>query len=262
MLRRRGRRKKSEIVSFSISEANEKRVSFDGTAERKAKDALDGKSISFGALDIVVHTAKDVSEVGFSKSPYSLNKTATNEFNVVHEKVESLTSTIDLSKKSGVIPNIVKRRQVNQTASHVSIYGAAVPESSDAACWWCCHRFTGRPSFLPLTYDEEQDSFRVQGNFCSWNCAKSYNFANKSSKWAFRSMLLKLMVTKLEGKCITIRPAPPRDQLKFFGGDMTIDEFRDGNDKNFSTNPTGLVKTVSSFEERTLQNSRRAQYIT
>jgi len=267
MLRRRGRRKKSDIVTFSISEVNEKTVSFDGDAERKTKQSLDGKSISFGALDIVVHAAKEPTDMGFIKPPYTLRKTAKEEFKTGPENIVALAGSIDVTQTDGVLPELARskrkssRRQVNLTSPNVQVHGQPVQTCSDAACWWCCHKFDGRPAFLPSVYSEEHDSFKVYGNFCSWNCAKSYNYSSKGAKWSYRSMLLKFMVTKLQNKCICIRPAPPRDQLRFFGGEMSIDDFRDGNDKNFSTNSSGLVKMVSSFEEKALQNSRRAQYI-
>lgn len=263
MIRRRGRRKKSEIVTFSINETLEKKVSFDGNSEQKAKKGLGGQSISFGALDIVVHAAKDETDVAFSKAPYKLNCEAKEEFSTVPQPPRASGSTVNVNNINNTsLPNLggVKSRQLNIVSDKVEIRGE-VPKCSDAACWWCCHKFEGRPAFLPTTYCEEHDSFKVYGNFCSWNCAKSYNYSTKGSKWAFRSMLLKFMVTKIQGECICIRPAPPRDQLEFFGGNMTIEQFRESNNKNFSTNVNGLVKLNSSFEEKNLHTSRRSRYI-
>lgn len=264
MIRRRGRRKKSEIVTFSINETLEKKVSFDGDAQQKAKQGLGGQSIRFGALDIVVHAAKDETDIAFSKAPYRLQCEAKEEFNTVPKLTRAISSTVNVNDiNNPSLPRLgaTKSRQLNIVSDKVNIRGE-VPKCTQAACWWCCHKFEGRPAFLPTTYSEEHDSFKVYGNFCSWNCAKSYNYSSKGSKWTFRSMLLKYMVTKIQGECICIRPAPPRDQLEFFGGNMSIDEFRESNNKNFSTNATGLVKLNSSFEEKKLHATRRSRYIT
>ena len=50
--------------------------------------------------------------------------------------------------------------------------------ATNYSCWWCCHKFQTPPCFIPLDY--KNDIFYVYGNFCSFNCALSYNFEKQS----------------------------------------------------------------------------------
>ena len=50
----------------------------------------------------------------------------------------------------------------------------SVPQTSDAACFWCCHSFTNRPVVLPIR--DTGEHLQVMGNFCSPECACAYLF--------------------------------------------------------------------------------------
>ena len=94
-------------------------------------------------------------------------------------------------------------------------------------CWWCCHVFQGIPVHLPHHLDVN-GVFHVLGYFCSFNCTVAYNYAQRDFDVDRRSTLLHLMYEKALGKQSHTRlvPAPPRELLKDFGGDMTINDFR------------------------------------
>jgi hypothetical protein len=49
-----------------------------------------------------------------------------------------------------------------------------IPQTSDSACFWCCHTFTNRPVVLPTR--DTGEHLQVVGNFCSPECACSYLF--------------------------------------------------------------------------------------
>ena len=102
------------------------------------------------------------------------------------------------------------------------------PTQTDNWCWWCCHPFETRPVGIPQKYDERTTKFKLRGNFCSWNCAKSYNiFTHQhNSDWGSKQMLLTLLIRRVEGKTLSIKPAAPRQLLRVFGGNQTIEEFR------------------------------------
>jgi len=100
------------------------------------------------------------------------------------------------------------------------------PQKTDICCWWCCHTFETPPAFIPTHYDSFNKRFKITGNFCTWNCAKSYlfgemSFQNRQSVHYFTSLLLSLKI-----KPYDIKPAPPRLTLKIFGGSLSIDDFR------------------------------------
>jgi hypothetical protein len=132
------------------------------------------------------------------------------------------------------------------------------PESTDVYCWWCCHPFTWMPCALPEYYKKEK--FHVNGCFCTFNCAASYNFSkNDNDKWE-RYSLLNLMYKKLYNtKFVKISLAPPREILKIFGGYLSIEEFREHtlmNEKVFAVIKPPLISIISKIEENVSSSSK------
>lgn len=98
-------------------------------------------------------------------------------------------------------------------------------ENTDVHCWWCCHTFESLPLGLPVDFVHTLGKFRVRGVFCSFSCIMAY----KNEKKIGHDSLVKYLCTKLTGKSVTdikLRNAPPREALKMFGGELTIEEFR------------------------------------
>ena len=102
------------------------------------------------------------------------------------------------------------------------------PSSCDICCWWCCHRFETTPCTLPMKYDPLRKRFTFIGIFCSWNCSKSYNLNMSDHKRYERNGLIGLLMKELYGieASLRLKPAPPRETLKMFGGYLEIEEFR------------------------------------
>lgn len=135
------------------------------------------------------------------------------------------------------------------------------PLSSDKRCHNCAHHFEGVPVPLPMSRDELRQVYFCEGNFCSWQCAKSFNMretspAGRGNRNMYIAVLAYKTWTKLrnQGKgppasldkmriyCnYRLYPAPPRSKLVEFGGDMTIEEYR----KDFC----GIVPPVKKIEE-------------
>ncbi len=98
------------------------------------------------------------------------------------------------------------------------------PERSQFACWFCCHTFDEYPKVIPINLTNQQGKkiYHVIGNCCSWNCVKSYvlrEFNNFS--------LLNTFFYDLFGESIeNIKIAPSPVCLQYFGGTMTIQEYR------------------------------------
>jgi len=106
-------------------------------------------------------------------------------------------------------------------------------EKTDICCWWCCHKFDSIPIGLPVYYCKIKNKFRVKGVFCSFACMIAYNnneYNNKSS----HKYLINFLYKKLTGveRSISGLSAPPRSSLKCFGGELTIEEFRQATEEN------------------------------
>ena len=99
-----------------------------------------------------------------------------------------------------------------------------IPSSSDIACFWCCHTFTNRPVILPIR--DTGEHLIVHGNFCCPECACAYLFdirQDSHTRWEQLSLLYRVYGEVCEGK---IHPAPSKQTLKLFGGNLSIQEYR------------------------------------
>ena len=100
-------------------------------------------------------------------------------------------------------------------------------DKTDVCCWWCCHKFNSVPLGMPVYYNNNTDKFQVKGVFCSFACIVAYKnsikFKNNKNDY-----LVKFLYNKLTGGKLSdnIKEAPPRCSLQIFGGELTIDEFR------------------------------------
>jgi hypothetical protein len=100
-----------------------------------------------------------------------------------------------------------------------------LPETSDAACFWCCHTFTNKPCVLPQR--DLGTHLLVSGNFCSPECAMAYLFdtrVDSHSRWEQMSLLHRIYADAVGGR---IYPAPSKKILKMFGGIFEIEQYRD-----------------------------------
>ena len=90
-------------------------------------------------------------------------------------------------------------------------------------CWWCKNCFDHPAVGVPETYF--QDKFYCIGNFCSYNCALSYIIDCNDNVWK-KISLLNLLYYKTYNTNKKIVAAPNWKQLKEYGGNLTIDQFR------------------------------------
>ena len=97
-------------------------------------------------------------------------------------------------------------------------------------CWWCCYKFDTDPVYIPKTYKDGK--FGVYGNFCSFNCALSYNADSNKNYFEYESLLY-LFYKRTNDIHLTtdikIPRAPRREILRKFGGCISIEDYR----KNF-----------------------------
>jgi hypothetical protein len=124
--------------------------------------------------------------------------------------------------------------------------------NNNSHCFWCCHSIDSIVYSMPYNYDTVNDSYFVFGSFCSLQCANAYNFSVHGSSdkvWEINSWVQ--MLGKRYGFTNTIRPAPSKYLLKMFGGNLTIDEFREAHiksDKTYVLNIPPMISINSSSE--------------
>jgi len=102
-----------------------------------------------------------------------------------------------------------------------------VVEKTNMPCWWCFHKFTSLPWFLPDYCNTGK--YYIFGCFCSPNCASAYNDDLNDSKVDIRRVLLKKYYREITktSENTDIISSPARELL--LSGAMTIEEFRDKN---------------------------------
>ena len=95
-------------------------------------------------------------------------------------------------------------------------------------CWWCCHSFEGTPLSMPYKHDELRNKFYTAGNYCSWSCMKSHAIdkygVNRGSIVCGNIIVMR---KKMYNQIGSVKCAPNRFTLKEFGGDLTIEAFRE-----------------------------------
>jgi hypothetical protein len=140
-----------------------------------------------------------------------------------------------------------------ENISYDSEYKSIPQNNKRSNCFWCCHTIDNHMTYsMPYNYDAVNDNYFVFGSFCSLQCANAYNFSVHGSSdkvWEINSWIQ--MLAKRYGFSNTIRPAPSRYLLKMFGGNLTIDDFREAHlksDKTYILNIPPMISINSSSE--------------
>lgn len=121
-------------------------------------------------------------------------------------------------------------------------------------CWWCCHPIECTPLSMPFKHNEKKQTFITVGSFCSWSCMKAYALDTYGvTRGSIICGNMIMMRKKQFGKIGSITPAPNRYRLVEFGGDLTIEKFRENllvdeeTSNEIKTEPlTNIVVPVSS----------------
>jgi len=122
--------------------------------------------------------------------------------------------------------------------------------NKNTKCWWCKYNFEYDAVQLPEDY--YNDTFYCIGNFCSFNCVKSYNLdLNDTLIWK-RESLINLLYYRTYSKYIKISPAPHWLTLTDYGGKLSINEFRmnfHNNSKDYTILHPPLISRQMQIEE-------------
>lgn len=94
-------------------------------------------------------------------------------------------------------------------------------------CWWCCHPFQTKSLKCPVHY--RGNNFECVGNFCSPECTAAF-ILESGEKYGDKYEEMELLHSMLKST-ERIKPAPSRESLNVFGGDLSIEEFRKSQNK-------------------------------
>jgi len=273
--KKRGRKKKYEIENFEkILNRNEVN-NFDHKVAYSDDENVETeencvKKISFGNLDITV--SKKVSAPvetykNFINKEHIINE---NEWESDEEKEIPIENILkenfekhykqnkkytpgNVSENTTKNEESLKRMRVVTTIKNIhSDLDQEWPEKTDISCWWCCHQFTCCPCTMPTKYDPLRKRFEFSGIFCSWNCAKAYSLGINDHSRFNRTPLITLLVQQMYGtvEAVSIKPSPPRQCLKMFGGYMTIEQFRN-NSSSVDSYTLNLIRRNFIYPEVT-----------
>jgi hypothetical protein len=165
----------------------------------------------------------------------SQDKQLVNKLENLHQDEGFLNELLHESSSNQEGKDINSQRQEYQTTNRKQgyfelLYNFVHNEEwlakTDVCCWWCCHRFDTIPLGLPMDFHARVKKFRVKGVFCSFACMMSYK---ADYHYGASDYLIKYLYKKITGEgCygVNLEKAPPRCALKMFGGELTIEEFR------------------------------------
>ena len=243
--KKRGRKKKCDIdalnkitgysnIGESIDMVDNK-INFSGCDNNLDKD-LPQQKISFGNLSIIVQNARKEDPKEIQKKFYNKN----NEISQLVEEKKQVCSLnfSDSDEESDSEDEYEKKKikfrlpkKINKDIKFIGIMkhynsindteGKVIPNKTNLLCWYCSHSFKTQPLFLPV--QKYKDKFKVCGNFCSWGCLKAYSSRNCNGKY---NNLLQSYFKELTGETFIIKSNPHFSVLKEFGGNMTIQEYR------------------------------------
>ena len=246
------------------------------------------EQVLFGNLNIKLHTTKEQTNYENIKESLKKNKKKINSNYLDHEDSEDYSDKnseinydeilkkelniennnndnsffnqkLDTKSKSN-IKNILdnnkiklkkQKQQDNTNIKSMKFFSDEYSKGtiilfSKLKCYNCHHNFTNQPYFLPYEFCNKTLRYKVCGNFCSPNCVKSY--ALNSKLYINKTHLVGEMYRRLLGYSLTIKPAPPIQCLIDYGGNMTIEEYRESfnNKTNYDLIP---VCSKISYEE-------------
>lgn len=97
-------------------------------------------------------------------------------------------------------------------------------------CWHCCHTFDHNAIGCPVKFHVSANcgEMTLIGFFCSWNCALTWGEGHSDRKVRDNIFTwISYAAWKLKGgDFVQITPALPRYSLQAFGGNTSIEEFR------------------------------------
>ena len=211
--------------------------------------------------DIILHIPIKMKQSIKDKTKINIEPTPYEEENLYHNLNDDEINNNYLNNQYN---NIIKndnncKNKVNQILIPFknSNKNGVWPERINIYCWHCCHPFKNKPISIPMYI--KQNTFYVYGVFCSYNCGAAYSLNSNDYNKSIKHGLLCHMYSILfkDKKFIDICPAPPKEILQIFGGNITIDNYRNNfltNNKEFKILKPPLISIIPQVEETIKKN--------
>ena len=133
------------------------------------------------------------------------------------------------------------------------------PRKVKISCFWCTSDFNNQPYGIPIKKIE--DTYHMFGNFCSKECAAAYIFDSQNiNKWESYSLLNMLYSNPKN----PIKIAPDRICLRKFGGNLSIEEFRntcDNKSKDYKVILPPMLSIIPTMEEVSINNDIEPKFV-
>jgi hypothetical protein len=215
-------------------------------------DGIEGNLIPEIKRPLIVHLSLQSKDVGsndlplvydpappIDAQPYDINADnpfyeGVEEYQITNKQLNPIEPTV---KETSII---IEQNNINTTNEVATEYYnlkstllvkfketsevKTIPETTDVACFWCCHSFINQPVVLPIR--DTGEHLEVTGNFCSPECACAYLFdmrQDSHTRWEQLALLYRVYGEACQSK---IHPSPSRSVLKLFGGNLSIQEYR------------------------------------
>ena len=230
--KKRGRKKKWETEdnnrNYSALETNDYVTFENSKVNERDLTSFNTNNLIFGNLKIQIHKKEEENK--------NIEDFFVDNKNPECELYLSDDDKIDLL----VTEDADNVKQTKQKTVKIYNNNKEIETKNNLRCYNCHHFFEGSNFYLPYEYSDKLDRFKITGNFCSPNCVKSYCI--KSKEFCNKLYLVGFYYRKLFGPNFKIKPAPSILNLKEYGGNMSIEEFR----KNFYSNDIYTHNTINS----------------
>ena len=235
--KKRGRKPTGKILSMKSSELStlendENCIIAHIPLSNKTIEKIENKykDISSSVIDEDSETESSVNELSFENTSFGNNKTDFNDKYIIHleaelQNLKDKLKELEENKKSEIFFSGYSVEKLSSKIFNDENSNYLLKDESNYLCWWCCHKFSSTPFPLPDKY--YNNKFYVFGNFCSPSCACAYNVDMNDHKLWERNSLITKLYNDLTGEILdSISPAPPKQLIDSFGGNITIDEYR------------------------------------
>jgi hypothetical protein len=210
-----------------------------------------GKIIDYNKQKLIKENSEEIPII--AHLDINLNEKLSEDFSESEKNTESIfiknENNLNLNTKlkelETEIENLKNNTSINEENNNLKEY-------HNVKCWYCRNSFQEHPVRLPENYFKGK--FICTGNFCSYNCAMSFNIDLNDEKTSVRNSLINMLYQKTYETDELIKPAPSWKILKEYGGVLTIEEFRNNLNKNnddyIYLHPP-LISSVSQISKQT-----------
>lgn len=168
--------------------------------------------------------------------------------------IRSNIDTVNISNKTTSINDISSPKNslysyYDQSKKHIkcsltmtNLIGNKLPKQTNLHCHWCRSPFKTSPIGCPIKCKD--DAYLVDGIFCSFNCCKAFIDDQKhNSIYKYSNHILDMMYYSIYNEYIDIKKAPNWKILTDYGGNKSIDQFRESfNSIEYINNNNYIVK--------------------